>query len=99
MKYQHGDVLIKSYEGKLEGKVLKTNILVESSITTHKHQFSGGKYTLRKKNNDEFYLNVTKQTTIVHEEHKPIDIPIGKYRITFVREYDHFLEEARRVID
>jgi uncharacterized protein (DUF1499 family) len=99
MKFQHGDVLIKSFDGKLEGRVLKTNILVQSDTTFHKHQLQGGKYTLRQKTADEFFLNVTSKTTIVHEEHKPIDIPIGKYKITFVREYDYFLEEARRVID
>jgi hypothetical protein len=99
MKYQHGDVLINSYEGKLQGKVLKTNILVKSDTTNHMHQFKGGIFTLRQNTNDEYFLNVTKPTKISHEEHREIDIPKGKYRITFVREYDHFLEESRRVID
>jgi hypothetical protein len=98
-KYQHGDVIIKSFTGKVEGKVLKTNILVQSDTTSHKHQLKNGKFVLRQKNQDEFFLNVTSPTSIVHEEHKAINIPNGKYRITFIREYDHFLKETRRVID
>lgn len=34
-----------------------------------------------------------------HEEHKSFEIPKGFYRLEFVQEYDHFLEESRNVID
>ena len=100
MKYQHGDVLIKSHEGKMEGKISSSNIIIASSVTGHKHQLVNGKFTLREKVKEhELYLNVLSKTDIVHEEHETISIPKGKYKITFVQEYDHFAEEARQVID
>lgn len=34
-----------------------------------------------------------------HEEHGVITLPPGEYLVRGVREYDHFAEEARRVID
>ena len=36
---------------------------------------------------------------ITHEEHGPVRVPQGEYRVTRVQEYDHFAEEARRVVD
>jgi hypothetical protein len=101
MKYQHGDVLIKSFEGQLEGKIKKNNVIICSQSTNHKHQLVNGKFTLREKiKENELYLNVVSNfVDLIHEEHEKISIPKGKYKITFVREYDHFLEEARQVID
>jgi hypothetical protein len=45
------------------------------------------------------YLKVGEPTEIVHEEHKTVTLPPGEYRIGIVQEYDHFKEEARRVVD
>jgi hypothetical protein len=45
------------------------------------------------------YMHAPNGTTIVHEEHSPVEIPPGEYEIGRVREYDHFREEARPVID
>jgi hypothetical protein len=45
------------------------------------------------------YLRVDADTPIEHEEHKTIILPPGTYRIDQVREYSHFDEEARYVID
>jgi hypothetical protein len=38
-------------------------------------------------------------TEVVHEEHRAFSVPPGTYRIGAVREYDHFAEEARSVLD
>lgn len=40
-----------------------------------------------------------KGATLRHEEHNAHTIPPGDYVVRGVREYDHFAEEARRVID
>lgn len=46
------------------------------------------------------YLRVKdKPIEISHEEHKTISVPPGEYRIGIVREYSHFDEEARNVVD
>ncbi len=36
---------------------------------------------------------------ITHEEHGPVEIPIGQYESGQVQEYDHYSEEARNVAD
>ena len=46
-----------------------------------------------------FYIRVNKEKTVTHEEHNPVTIPPGVYRVRKVREYDHFAEEARAVAD
>lgn len=46
------------------------------------------------------YLKVTeKPIDLDHEEHRTVTIPPGEYEIRIVREFDHFKEEARQVID
>jgi hypothetical protein len=100
MKYQHGDVLVKSFDGILPKKSLITNIILKSDVTGHSHHLLNGKFSLKEGKEKELFLNViSKSVDLVHEEHHTINIPKGKYKITFVREYDHFLEEARQVID
>jgi len=44
-------------------------------------------------------FEVAEPDTLVHEEHKPIELQPNKYVSDRVREQDHFAEEARRVQD
>ena len=37
--------------------------------------------------------------TLTHEEHKPIDVPPGKYIVRIVREFDHIAGRSRYVAD
>lgn len=48
-----------------------------------------------------YFVRVTnkKGATLRHEEHAAHVIPPGDYVVRGIREYDHFTEEARRVID
>lgn len=103
MLYQQGDVLLEKIDGPIEGKKLDHLILAEGEATGHNHRVRmvGGQISAalyRDKN--KLYLAVgEKGVTIEHEEHKPITVPMGSYRVRKVREYDHFLEMARRVSD
>lgn len=48
------------------------------------------------------YLEVHQDTVLMHEEHKKIDLPKGKYVVVHEREYNPFALEAdriRKVID
>jgi hypothetical protein len=45
------------------------------------------------------YLVAPTGTTILHEEHHPVHLPVGTYRVEIVREYDYFADMARRVVD
>ncbi len=49
--------------------------------------------------NQQTYLRTFKDTPIEHEEHNTIILPPGDYEIGQVKEYDHFKEEARAVVD
>lgn len=45
------------------------------------------------------YIEATHPFRIVHEEHKVLEIPKGKYRTHAIKEYDHFADDARAVAD
>lgn len=106
MKYhQQGDVLIKSIKEVPSGdRTPKENlVLAYGEVTGHSHQIILDKEDVPNLR----YFTVGGMTivesevpfTVVHEEHKPISIPAGIYEIGIVKEYDHFLEESRNVID
>ncbi len=96
--FEQGDVLIKEVTSiPVEAKTTSNKVLAHGE-SGHIHQFKGDTaqmYVL----NDLTYLKVFKDTPIEHEEHKTIIIPKGAYQIDRVKEYDHFIEEARYVAD
>ena len=97
--YQQGDVLCKTISipagaGKKDGK----KVLAEGEATGHAHVVEGDAELLEL--GDRLFLRVLSgNARVIHEEHKPIEIPPGEYEIERVREYDHFREEARQVVD
>lgn len=104
MKYQQGDVILKKTNQSLEnGKKLDHLILAEGEITGHNHQIVSGVaqlIVLQGNDRGKMILNVISDyAKLKHQEHKEIDIPKGKWEISQVREYDHFNEEIRQVID
>ena len=98
MKYQQGDVLIKSCE-EVKGEELNHLILAEGEYTGHSHRIIEGMAKLVLYKNLLYLKVISKQAKLFHDEHKEIILPTGFYKIDRVREYDHFEEEARRIID
>ena len=102
---QQGDVIIeKCQEIPKEAKAVKPRkhkgyVLADGETTGHCHAISETKYTSLFLVGSTMYLKVEHQVEIKHEEHKKLSIPIGIYTVRQVREYDHFLEEARAVRD
>lgn len=102
--YQQGDVIIEPSQG-LPGdakKVERRNgqfVLAEGELTGHKHAIEdiGGMECVEK--DGMFYFTNKKTVTVKHEEHKTQVIPPGTWQVRGVKEYDHFLEEARLVQD
>ena len=98
---QQGDVIFhleKIPEGKFSK--IKTNVIQEGEATGHAHRLHDGEYEfIQDTKTKERYLRVVKDSVVRHEEHKPITLPPGDYRIGIVREYDHFDEEVRAVVD
>lgn len=43
--------------------------------------------------------NTTENVTLTHEEHNPIQVPAGYYKVEIVREFDHFSQLERSVVD
>lgn len=102
MYYQQGDVLLFAEDINLDSMVkVKSNILAEGEATGHAHRLeTDSEFDLMENpKTKERHLKLVKPTKLYHEEHKPIEIPPGTYRIGIVKEFDHFENEARRVAD
>lgn len=75
-------------------------ILQHGTATGHFHQAQGCSVQVTELDG-RIHLQAPKGARIVHQEHKPFYIaprPEGYDRL-IVREYDHFAEEAREVVD
>jgi hypothetical protein len=93
--YQQGDVLIKPVDSiPAEATNKESRVLAEGEATGHKHLAEAEDVRLFM-HEGTLYMHAP----VVHEEHHVIDIPPGDYQIGQVREYDHFAEAARPVID
>lgn len=98
MIYRHGDLLIQKVI-KIPQNVAKVkgNTLVEGEATGHKHSLSGQVQIYA--NQDQKFFEVEQKTILSHQEHKPLEIPPGKYKVVQEREWNPFDEQIRRVMD
>jgi len=97
--YQQGDVTIKPIDKiPTNANATGTRVLAEGEATGHKHLAQADDVQLFL-HQGTLYMRAPNGTTVVHEEHGPLEIPPGEYQIGIVREYNHFAEEARPVID
>jgi hypothetical protein len=97
--YQQGDVTIKPVAQIPNGATATgSRVLAEGEATGHKHRAEAEDVQLFLYEGA-LFMRAPSGTTIVHEEHHVLEIPPGDYQIGAVREYDHFGEEARAVID
>lgn len=110
--WQQGDVLIKEFDEEKarfswrfrlknrEKKELSEFVVAYGESTGHSHKIVGKIVAyIPNTTNQLIVVEVLEESTIYHEEHGPITLPPGKYYIDQVQEYDHFREEARRVVD
>lgn len=100
---QHGDVLIQEVKELPEGcrEITRDHgrlILARGEFTGHNHVITAEPATLYELKS-ELYLEVTEPVVITHEEHKPMTVPTGIYKIGQVLEYDYFAEMKRIVRD
>lgn len=102
--YRQGDVMIvritESVPKNVKPVDLEQNrvILAHGEVTGHHHSFSsdGGVSLLEAPTGDR-YLKVARKSTLEHQEHAPIEIPRGSYRVIRQREYSP--EAIRNVAD
>ena len=98
MYLQAGDILFKQSGFSLKGlKLIKSNIIKRGTASGHAHTLSKGNLYQDKDNN--MFIVAGKDTSAEHDEHKSIALPVGKYRVDVVKEFDHFLEESKQVQD
>lgn len=97
--WRHGDVLIqKCEEIPVESRLRKTSVLVRGEITGHSHRIQEHGACEIWESDNVLFLKILQDTaTLVHEEHKPIVLPRGIYRVWQQREYTP--REIRRIVD
>lgn len=100
-----GDVFFVATSGIPKGakKVSRTSrglVLAEGEATGHCHVIQDTGAELFRNENGDLYLQVDGETvSLKHEEHKPVTIPKGTWKVGQVVEYDPFDEEVRKVQD
>ena len=99
MLYRHGDVLIAPVdEIPQTRRKLQHTILAHGEVTGHSHRIEDNKSADLFESPTELFLHVkAKEATVIHEEHAPIVLPQGYYRVWRQREYSP--EEIRIIRD
>lgn len=100
MQYRHGDVMIEEIP-KLPGghkRSLPHRVLAHGEVTGHRHQIREAAGSALYEMPTHLLLEVTDDfVTLVHEEHKPIQLKRGIYKVWRQREYSP--EEIRTIRD
>ncbi len=87
--WRHGDVLIASTTFLPAAAGLRPgSVLAYGEITGHSHRVLDPQSAEVWEHGGVLFLKViAEQATIVHEEHRPITLPRGLYRVWMQREY------------
>lgn len=92
---RQGDLLfIKINELPKGLKKIRGNVIVRGEATGHTHQLGGG--DIFSDNKGLLYLVVLKKGLITHQEHKPIKLSKGLYKVQRQREYTN--KDAVKVV-
>ncbi len=91
MQYRQGDVFIERVNSIPEDltPVARDNgrtVLAYGEVTGHAHAIHE-EVELFEEREGRFYLKADVEATVVHEEHGPITLDPGMYRVTRQREY------------
>ncbi|AZI44249.1 hypothetical protein EHF33_15260 [Deinococcus psychrotolerans] len=89
--YRHGDVFLQAVQLPNTRSLRPTGhlTLALGEVTGHSHRLSApDSAVLYASSGPDQYLHVqSAQATLIHEEHAPIDLPQGWYRVWQQREY------------
>jgi hypothetical protein len=99
--WQQGDVLFKEAElpkAQVE-KEIKDGIVARGEATGHANRVLLAPPIKLFIVQAVMYLVALDGCTIKHEEHDSVTLPPGTYQVSKVREYDHFTEETKEVVD
>lgn len=101
MKYQQGDVLfikVDKFDTKGLNK-LESKTIQEGEVTGHSHVLDGDVTIYEDPTTYNKFVKIMAQSALNHEEHKPIQLPPGNYKVKIVREVDHLNNLIRKVVD
>ena len=89
MLFRHGDVLIQKVSKLPEAvKRLSHRTLAHGELTGHSHQIQEQDDVALWQSGSELFLQIdASHATVIHQEHAPIQIPMGIYRVWRQREY------------
>jgi hypothetical protein len=100
-KAQQGDVLLLRIDKLPLGErkqITKQRLVVAHGESGHSHVIDDGDATMMLIG-DRLYLQLEKDATITHEEHRPITLEKGIWEVGRVQEYDYFQHMQRQVQD
>lgn len=99
--YQQGDNLwfVEEIPKSAQKTELNKDHVVEHGESTHRHRLETDNYEYFETPEKVRYLRILKPTNLLHEEHKPITIPPGEYRIGRVVEKEMFGDMVNPVVD
>jgi len=97
--YRHGDLLISSIdEIPADVRPVQHLVLAEGELTGHSHRIAEKDAARLFHSSSGMYLRITEElATLIHQEHGPIQLPRGLYRVWRQREYAP--QEIRSVRD
>lgn len=97
----HGDVIIEQVAdipGWESMAPITDGCVAYGEATGHAHKLFGD-FDLREDSNGGRYFKADNVIVLKHQEHRPVEIPAGLYRVGIQNEYDHFSEMVRGVAD
>ena len=62
-------------------------VIAHGEVTGHAHALSEPGVQMLRAANSDVFLRVTEPASLRHEEHSPISVPSGSYRVVRQREY------------
>jgi hypothetical protein len=97
--FRHGDVLVAQVPAiPVEALRRPHLVLAEGEMTGHVHRIAEPNSAELFQRGSEMFLRVLcKTATLIHQEHGPIELPQGEYRVWRQREYSP--REIRQVRD
>lgn len=99
--FQQGDVIGKKLDKMPDGKpdrIIRKRLVLAHGESGHSHVIEDDEAELIQMG-ERMLLRLSKATTVVHEEHKPITLSPGVWEIGRVKEYDYFQQMTRQVMD
>jgi hypothetical protein len=100
MLWRQGDIYIESVRCVPDGAIkLKSTVLANGELTGHQHRVRDSRTAEVFADKGQLFVDVVADfAVIVHDEHGPIELTRGVYRVWRQREYDPRLEAKQRFV-